>query len=168
MDAIELLIETYGRIPELALSAVEGLDMAQLIEPPTAGANPIAWLVWHIGRVQDSQISPLVKVEQLWVTDGWATRFGLEPDPANSGYGNTADQVSAVRPESVEVLLAYLDAAQERSITFLRTVTDAELDRVIDERWTPHVTLGVRLVSIAGDCFEHAGQASYLRGLLSS
>ena len=41
-----------------------------------------------------------------------------------------------------------------------------DLDRVVDERWDPPVTLGVRLVSVVDDCAQHAGQAAYVRGLL--
>jgi hypothetical protein len=37
---------------------------------------------------------------------------------------------------------------------------------VVDRRWTPPVTLGVRLVSVADDCLQHVGQAAYVRGLL--
>ena len=40
-------------------------------------------------------------------------------------------------------------------------------DRVVDRTWDPPVTLGVRLVSILDDDTQHAGQAAYVRGLLS-
>ena len=49
---------------------------------------------------------------------------------------------------------------------FLATVTAKDLDRVVDTRWNPPVTLGVRLVSIADDEIQHAGQANYVRGIL--
>ena len=45
-------------------------------------------------------------------------------------------------------------------------LTPADLDVVVDERWDPPVTMGVRLVSIADDCLQHVGQAAYVRGLL--
>ena len=45
-------------------------------------------------------------------------------------------------------------------------VTDADLSRVVDERWDPPVTLGVRLVSVISDCLQHAGQAAFIRGIL--
>ena len=45
-------------------------------------------------------------------------------------------------------------------------LTQADLDRVVDERWDPPVTLGVRLVSVADDDIQHAGQAAFVRGLL--
>ena len=45
-------------------------------------------------------------------------------------------------------------------------MTPDDLDRIVDRRWDPPVTLGVRLVSIADDEIQHAGQAAYARGLL--
>jgi len=36
---------------------------------------------------------------------------------------------------------------------------------VVDELYSPPVTLGVRLVSIVDDCLQHLGQAAYVRGL---
>jgi hypothetical protein len=40
------------------------------------------------------------------------------------------------------------------------------MDRVIDRRWDPPVTVGVRLVSVVNDTQQHIGQLSYVRGLL--
>lgn len=37
---------------------------------------------------------------------------------------------------------------------------------MVDERWDPPVTLGVRLVSVLSDDLQHAGQAAFVRGLL--
>jgi hypothetical protein len=48
----------------------------------------------------------------------------------------------------------------------LKDLTAPDLDRVVDRRWDPPVTLGVRLVSVADDSLQHAGQAAYVRGLL--
>jgi uncharacterized damage-inducible protein DinB len=166
MDVSALLVETYGRIPPLAQRAVDGVTPDKLVEPPGAGANTIAWLVWHLARVQDHHVAELLGTEQIWVGDGWAARFGLEPDPQNTGYGHTADQVLTVRPENAETLLEYLDAVQARTLSMLDGLEPAELDRVVDKRWDPPVTLGVRLVSIADDSLQHAGQAAYVKGLL--
>ena len=51
-------------------------------------------------------------------------------------------------------------------VTHRAGLTDADLDRVVDERWDPPVTLGVRLVSIVNDDVTHTGQASFIRGIL--
>jgi DinB family protein len=161
VDVAGLLLELYGRIPPLAHDVVEAVDLDVLLRRPADDTNPIAWLVWHSARVQDHHVAELLDAEQLWVGDDWASRFGLAPDPNNMGYGHSAADVAAVRPESTSVLLEYLDAVDRRTRTLLAALTPNELDRVVDRRWDPPVTLGVRLVSIADDSLQHLGQAAY-------
>ncbi len=166
MDVAALLLELYGRIPPLARRVVQGLNVDRLTEPVAPGANTIAWLVWHLARVQDHHVAELLYADQLWVTGGWARRFGLDADPDNTGYGHTAADVASVRPERPEVLLEYLAAVDDRTRELLAGLTADDLDRVVDSRWVPPVTLGVRLVSIADDGLQHVGQAAYARGLI--
>jgi len=166
VDPSGLLRDAYGRVPPLARAAVEGLTLDQVLMRPTPDANPIAWLMWHMARVQDAQISELIERDQLWVTDGWAPRFGLEPDPSNHGYGHTSAEVATVRPESPDVLIEYLEATYARTRTMLDGLAGDDLDRIVDRSWDPPVTLGVRLVSVVDDCLQHVGQAAYVRGLL--
>ncbi|MEV6303946.1 DUF664 domain-containing protein [Actinoplanes sp. NPDC051861] len=167
MDAEDILEDAFGRLPELVSTAVEGLSPDQLRWSPRKGANTVGWLVWHLTRVQDSHLTELIGGEQVYLSGEWAPRFGLKPDPDDTGYAHTADQVAAVAPESAQVLLDYYAAVHERTLTYLRGLTAADLDRVVDENWDPPVTLGVRLVSVYDDDAQHAGQAAYVRGLLS-
>ncbi|HYZ99802.1 MAG TPA: DinB family protein [Acidimicrobiales bacterium] len=166
MDVASLLLELYDRIPPLARDAVEGAPLDRLTEPPAPGANTVAWLVWHLARVQDHHVAELLDGDQLWVTGDWARRFGLEPDPSNTGYGHAVSEVASVRPESPQALLGYLEVVDARTRTLLQELRPDDLDRVVDRRWDPPVTLGVRLVSVADDSLQHAGQAAYVRGLL--
>ena len=76
------------------------------------------------------------------------------------------EEVTTIRPDGAKALLEYYDAVSELTRGFLATVTAKDLDRVVDTRWNPPVTLGVRLVSIADDEIQHAGQANYVRGIL--
>lgn len=166
MDVAAVLLDLFGRIPPLAQEAVEGLDADQLVSRPAPGANTIGWLVWHIGRVEDAQIADVAGAEQVWASGDWARRMGLDPDPSNTGYGHAPDEVEAVKPEGPGVLVEYLDAVRSHTVDFLGGLSPTDLDRIVDPRWDPPVTLGVRLVSIADDCLQHAGQAAYIRGLL--
>lgn len=166
MDVSDLLLEAYGRVPDLCAQAVAGLTPEQLVRSPAPGTNPIGWLVWHLARVEDGHIAELLPADQVWTEPGWAERFGLTPDPANHGWGHTAEQVASVRPESAEALLDYLAEVRSRTEPFLAGLAPADLDRIVDERWDPPVTLGVRLVSVVDDQVQHAGQAAYVRGLL--
>lgn len=162
----DLLLEVYGRVDEHVHDIVDGLDLDALLTPPEPDANPIGWLVWHLTRVQDLHVAEILEREQVWETGSWAASFGLDPDPTNHGWGHTPAQVAAVRPVRPEVLVEYHDAVAARTRAFLATVGEADLDRIVDERWDPPVTLGVRLVSIADDDLQHAGQAAYVKGLL--
>jgi hypothetical protein len=166
MDIPALLDEIYGRIPPLARNAVDGLDAETLVAAPAPGTNTIAWLVWHSARVQDHHVSELLDTEQIWPRGDWAARCGLDPDPQNTGYGHTPDDVARVRPDGPDVLVGYLDAVQARTCEWLRGLAGGDLDRIVDRRWDPPVTLGVRLVSVADDSLQHLGQAAYVRGLL--
>ncbi len=166
MDVAALLLDMYGRVPPLAREAVRDVDPDQLLEAPGPGANTIAWLLWHLARVQDHHIAELLDTEQIWAGGDWARRCGLEPDPSNTGYGHGADDVAKVRPDGPDVLLEYLDAVDRRTRTMLEQLSAEDLDRIVDRRWDPPVTMGVRLVSIADDSLQHVGQAAYVRGLL--
>jgi hypothetical protein len=166
VDVAPLLLDLFGRVPPLARSAVEGLDADALARPPEDGANPIGWLIWHLARVQDSHVAELLDAEQLWPDGDWARRCGLEPDPSNTGYGHSPEEVAAVRPDGPDVLLDYLGATSARTSDFLGGLGPGDLDRVVDRNWDPPVTMGVRLVSVADDCLQHVGQAAYVRGLL--
>jgi uncharacterized damage-inducible protein DinB len=166
LDVGGLLEELFGRIPDHLHRAVDGLSAADLAEAPTPGANTIGWLVWHLTRVQDHHVSELLGREQVWTSGPWPARFGLESDPDDTGYGHRADQVGRVRPDGADVLIGYYEAVAARTAELLAGASAADLDRVVDERWDPPVTLGVRLVSIADDDIQHAGQAAYIRGIL--
>lgn len=165
MNTAEILEDAYGRIKGLVHRITEGLDTEDLAYRPDAEANSIGWLLWHLTRVQDDHVSEIAGIEQAWVADGWAGRFEMEPDPANTGYGHTSEQVGAVRPDA-DTLRGYHDAVHDRTVAYLETIDPQELDRIIDYSYDPPVSVGVRLVSVIGDDLQHAGQAGYVRGLL--
>ena len=162
----ELLIDAFGRIGEEARRGCEGLTAEALVYRPDADGNSIAWLVWHLTRVQDDHVSEIADHPQAWVDGGWSERFGMAPDVHETGYGHSSDQVATVRPDGPELLLAYHEAVGDRCLAYLETVEPEDLDRIIDTNWDPPVTVGVRLVSVVSDCLQHAGQANYLRGII--
>jgi hypothetical protein len=166
MDVRELFEDCFSRVDENIRAVVAGLSVEQLAWAPVPGANPIGWQVWHLARVQDSHVTELLGGEEVWVSGNWAARFGLDPDPDNTGYGHTADEVAAVRADGPDALTGYYDAVRARTSELLATLDASGLDRVVDRRWDPPVTLGVRLVSIVDDCAQHVGQAAYVRGIL--
>src|SRR5215210_6154831 len=100
MEVNELLKESFGRIGPVVAEAVQGLDPDALAWRPDSDANSIAWLVWHLTRVQDDHIAEVADREQVWTAQGFARRFDLPFDDRAIGYGQSSDEVAQVRVES--------------------------------------------------------------------
>ncbi len=166
MTPAELLIDAFDRIRSSVESVLDGLTDDQLVTRPGDEANTIAWLVWHLARVQDDHVAEVAGHEQVWTADGFSARFGLPFDDEAIGYGQTADEVGQVRA-SADLLGAYFSAVHARTVGYLGGLAADDLDRVVDERWDPPVTLGARLVSVLNDDAQHVGQAGYVRGLVT-
>jgi uncharacterized damage-inducible protein DinB len=165
MNVADLLTDGFDRVHGLVHRVVDGLDDDQLAHRIGGDANSIAWLVWHLTRIQDDHVAAAAGHEQVWTAAGWHERFGLPFDDAATGYGQSSADVGAVRV-SAELLTGYYDAVHERTLGYVSGLTADDLDRVVDENWDPPVTLGVRLVSVISDDLQHLGQASFVRGLL--
>jgi uncharacterized damage-inducible protein DinB len=166
VTSADLLADAFDRIRETVHEAVRGLGPDDLAARLDDGANTVAWLVWHLTRIQDDHVADAAGTEQLWTADGWADRFALPLPPGDTGYGHGPDEVAAVRVGSADLLTGYHDAVHARTVAYVRTLRDTDLGRVVDERWDPPVTLGVRLVSVVSDDLQHAGQAAFVRGAL--
>ncbi|MHC5905047.1 mycothiol transferase [Streptomyces sp. S6] len=168
MHAKDILIDGYGRIREEVHAAVADLDADGLNHRPTPQANSVAWLIWHLTRVQDDHVADAFGLEQVWHAQGWEKLFGLDLPVHDTGYGHGPEQVAKVRVAGANLLTGYYDAVHEQTLEALATVGGEDLERIVDIRWDPPVSLGVRLVSVLADDLEHAGQAAYLRGMIQS
>jgi uncharacterized damage-inducible protein DinB len=166
MNTSELLIDAFGRVQEVVHEAVDGLDDKRLAHRPDGSGNSIAWLVWHLTRIQDDHLADAGGYEQVYTAGGWHERLDLPFGAADTGYSHSSDQVDAVRL-SADQLTGYYEAVHERTLEYLKGLSDDDLDRIVDKRWDPPVTLGVRLISVISDDLQHAGQAAYIRGFLS-
>jgi len=160
-----VLSDAFERIRDGSLLVVDGLSHDDLSFRPSPNANPIGWLVWHLTRSQDAQVAAVRGTEDLWTAQGYAKQFALPYADSATGYGQSSDEVGALQVDAEE-LAAYLRSVGEDTITYASSLSDTDLDRVVDESWDPPITLGVRMLSIAADSLKHLGQAEYVRGIL--
>ncbi|MGA8246858.1 MAG: DUF664 domain-containing protein [Nocardioides sp.] len=165
MNVSELLIDSLGRAHEEVPPILDGLSVDDLAWRPDNGANSVAWLIWHLTRIEDDHVCDAAGTEQAWTAEGWADRFGLPLAVGEHGYGHSPEQVAQVRV-GADLLAGYLATVGERTASYLANLQPDDLERVVDTRWDPPVTLGVRLVSVVNEVNQHVGQAAYLRGLL--
>ena len=168
MDATRLVEQSLARIQAGFNRILEGLTEEQLVYRPSPTSNSIAWLLWHLTRVQDHHISVLLGEDQVWVSQNWCEKFNLPPDSTNTGYGHGPDEVAGIKGDA-QAFLGYYGAVFESSQRLLNNLSPEDLDIELDEpRYNPLPTIGVRLVSIISDNTQHVGQAAYLRGLVLS
>ncbi|MEY9912768.1 putative damage-inducible protein DinB [Catenulispora sp. MAP12-49] len=166
MRGHDLLVDAFGRVHESVHAAVAGLSVDQLHRRLDDDANPVGWLVWHLTRVQDDHVADVAGLEQVWTSQGFDAKFG-SPYPVGAvGYGQSSHEVGKLTVPSAEALTDYHDAVHELTVDYVKGLNDEDFDRVVDTRWDPAVTLGVRLVSVVNDTLQHVGQAAYVRGVL--
>lgn len=167
MHSKDVLIEAYGRPRDILKKALDGLTAEQLAYRPSPKANSIAWLAWHLTRVQDNHLSKLAGKDQEWISGGWHAKFGKPADPLETGHGYTDQQVAEIRPANPQLLLDYHEAVYQNTVTYLDGLSREDLNRPVDDpRYNPPPTVGVRLVSALTDNTQHAGQINYVRGLI--
>lgn len=101
---------------------------------------------------------------QIWVSAGWAERYGL-PDE-RTGMGDTPAQVTAFRVEST-VLFGYADAAHRITVERVSNLTPTQLVQPIKSHTGERRPAWRALAGVCNDSAQHSGQIAYLRGLMS-
>ena len=166
MSAGEISNAAYDRIGGVLHRALDGLSVEQLkAQPSGPESNPIGWLAWHLVRTQDKNYSLLLGEEEAWTADGWHRRFGLPAD-RGSGNGDTLEQVRAFDPVDAETLVAYFEAAREKSRRFLDSLADGDLEKPSAAGADRNETIKVSIARVTGDLIQHIGQIAYVRGLV--
>jgi len=163
----DVVTDAFERVTQEVHAVVDGLSDDQLAFRPASGANSIAWLVWHLTRIQDDHVAALDTsgdTEQVWTARGWFERFGLPLDRAQTGWGHSSADIGRVRT-SGGLLLGYFDDVHAATVAYVQSLAEEDYGRIVDRRWDPPVTLAVRIVSVIDD-LEHVGQAAYVKGIL--
>ncbi|GEA42997.1 DinB family protein [Corynebacterium striatum] len=152
LDLAQRPIDTLDALPEVSVEQAN----AHLGGHP----NSIAWLLWHTGRMADIQLAALTGEPEVW------ERFDIAL-PDSMGYGQAPEEARAIAVDeaSLSAVRDYVRATLEAVRDYCATLSDAALDDIVDTNWTPHVSRGVRLVSIIDDAVQHLGAANHLAGV---
>lgn len=166
MDHRQLLADAAQRPVDTARTVLDGITPEALHAMPERRGNSIAWLVWHAARQMDAQLADLVQEEQVWVRGGWADKLGVERGPHSFGFGDDSGAVGELRVTDPDALRDYLTAVVDALVAYTDTLSEEDLDVVVDDSWDPPTTRGVRIISLIDDAVAHLGQAAYARGLV--
>ncbi|MCL6423209.1 DinB family protein [Brachybacterium sp. JHP9] len=168
MNSIDILTDAASRPAEAIAQLRDQLTPALLDAHPGGHDNSIAWLLWHVGREIDVQVASMSGREEVWRASGLRERFDLGEAGDGIGYGMDAEQARSIRVEDPDLLIEYVQQATGALVEYIRTLSDEDLEDVVDEEWDPPVTRGVRIVSIIDDAAQHAGQAAYAAGMAAA
>jgi hypothetical protein len=167
MEVNEMLAGAYGGILRTLQYTLEGLTQEDMNWQPKPDCNSIGWLAWHPIRFQDIQISDFTGQEQLWIKDKWYEKWGRKPDPRETGGAMKPEDLAKFKSPDAKTVLAYVTAVSERTQQYFKTLKKEDLDKVMEKvPFKPPPTVGMMLSIILSDGLQHAGQASYVRGML--
>jgi hypothetical protein len=164
----DLVADQIRRIQRDLESTLDGLDPALLDRAPRPGANTIGWLGWHLTRSHDRNVSELRGAPQLWITERWYERFGRAPDPGETGFGHTPEQLAAFRSPSAGDVIAYHAAVVDMVLGYLRGAPDDLTQVVTSPTLGDTRTVQARLLGVLAEGMQHVGQMAYLRGLFTT
>ena len=164
MEFQQLLQNVFERVAQYLEKALDGLTQEDLNQLPGSDCNSIGWLTWHLTRSQDSAISSLMGKEQIWIADKWYSKFNRNPDPADTGFGHSSEDVARFQSPEAKTLLDYHYAILRQTKEYISKLSTAELGQETNN--PRHPTVGLRLAAIINDNLQHTGQVAYLRGLL--
>ena len=120
----------------------QDLTEAELRAVPAGGEHSVAWLIWHIARIEDVTLNLLVAgCPQLLHQDGWLER--MNAPAAHTGNGMDREAIAAFSAAlNVAALAAYRTAVGRRTREIVQAlpaqgrkqkVQSARLQRVMQE-----------------------------------
>lgn len=166
MEWQELLKLEFERIFNSLKTVTDGLTVQDLNWQPQPDSNGIGWLIWHLTRWQDIQMTNLTKQEQLWMSDKLYEKFGRLANAQDTGMGHKPEDLANFKSPDVEVLLGYNWTVLTRIEKYFSTLKAEDLDETMDgTSFDPPPKVANGLVGLISDGMQHAGQAWYVRGL---
>ncbi len=166
MKTSDFILNMLDRIQNAQMTAVDGLSHEELTWRPGADANSIGFILWHQTRVEDILVQGMIQRKpQVWTSDKWAEKLNLSEKLQDTGYGYTAEQITAFPVPKLDDLLDYSKATRAKTVEYLKAVAAEELDKVIKTPVFGDIPIAQIFIILLGDTIQHTGQIAYLRGL---
>jgi len=163
METKELLLSSLKQSQEYLAKALDELTQEEAAWSPAAECNCIAFILWHIARVEDFFVLRVIqRKEELYEVEGWREKLGT---PAKeSGYQYTVEQLQTWPVPKLETLRGYADSVRNATLSFLEPLPSERLSEVPRPDHSPD-SIGTTLCRIFTEIALHVGQIAYLRGV---
>jgi len=164
LKAVDLIKMSLEENRDYIARAIKDLSPDELAWRPKPHSNNIAFLLWHLARVEDLWINRLILGgKSMYETDGWYKKF--KTPAQDSGFGYDQAKLAAWPVPTPELLQSYTAAVREKTLAFLKTTDEKKLDEPKDFILNK-ATVGWALSHLISEIGEHSGQIGYLRGVM--
>ena len=164
MKAIELIVTSLGESRQYIADAIKGLSQDEITWRPKEHSNCIAFLLWHVARVEDLWINRiLLGGKEIYEAEGWYKKFGTPAQ--DSGFGYDVEKLNSWPVPRLALLKEYAAVVREKTLAYLKSVNEKKLDEPRDFGWSKG-TVGSALSHLITEVGEHSGQIGYLRGVI--
>jgi DinB family protein len=141
MDAIEFFLIRYEQIHQVLKDpAIERLTAAEMRGRPHPGVNTIAWLLWHMARVEDVGVNRFVADRPQVLEDGWLAKLGVGRRDVGTGMSDTEVDDFSARID-LDALRGYGDAVTRRTLEVVASVRGSDLGTVVPAERVERVAL---------------------------
>jgi DinB superfamily len=132
MSAIALFREFHQSLPPRAIAFFDTLADEQLRARPQPMVNSVAWLMWHMARVEDAGINRLVADRTQVLDEGsWGEQMHIPI--RHHGTGMTSEEVTNLSKQiDLPSLRAYHAAVRARSLEVIETLSPEQLEEPND------------------------------------
>ena len=164
MEITELIRKSLEQSQGYLTNALDGLTQEEVAWSPNAECNSIAFVLWHIIRVEDFFVNGLIQHEdELYEAEGWREKLGTQAKDMGVRY--TVEKLQAWQAPKLEVLQGYADSVREKTLAFLQSITPEKLSEEVSRPDRPPDSVGGLLGRISTEIALHVGQIAYLRGV---
>lgn len=164
MEAVQLIQKSLDQSQGDVNKALDTLTQQEVTWCPKPDCNSIAFILWHVVRVEDMFINRMIQGKsELYESAGWAAKMGTPPGDSGGGGRYSLEQLQAWPVPKLDVLLGYRNAVREATLAYLKTATPSTLDGAPASSRFPG-GIGELLARMMTEIAEHSGQIAYLRG----
>ena len=163
MEAKELIVRSLEESQGFLNRVLDGLTQEEVAWTPKAHCNSIAFILWHLGRVEDIWINRVIRhEEEAYEAEGWQEKLGTPAGESGARY--TLEQLQAWPVPKLEIIRGYANSVREKTKAFLQSLTPEKLSEVANLGRSSD-TIGAILGHLITEIALHVGQVGYLRGL---
>jgi hypothetical protein len=151
-SAIDFFLQLHSRLHARQVSPhttwsyedllLEGLEEDKIRQIPEGQSHSIAWIIWHLTRVEDVTMNLLVAgQDQVFETGNWQSKTASPIKHTGNGTGldevmalSAIVEIDALRAYRVVVGLATQDIVRRLTLAdFKRKVAPGNIQRILDE-----------------------------------